>query len=52
MFARKNYKTESFSNRAGKATSKSKRSFRDHAVAAKRTETVKPKKPESPPVGR
>ena len=52
MFARKTYKSDSFSNRAGKATSKSKRSFRDHATTAKRTEAVKSKKPESPPVGR
>ncbi|KAI9875855.1 MAG: hypothetical protein M1830_007896 [Pleopsidium flavum] len=50
MFARKHYKPDSFSkHRAGKATSKPKRSFREHAVTAQRTE--KAKKPESPPLG-
>ncbi|KAI9817160.1 MAG: hypothetical protein M1827_001272 [Pycnora praestabilis] len=50
MFARRTYQNESFSkNRAGKVTSKPKRSFREHAATAKRAE--KTKKPDSPPVG-
>lgn len=52
MFARRHYQSDSFSkHRAGKATSKPKRSFRDHAIAAKKT-TEKTKKVDSPPVGR
>ncbi|MCJ1229915.1 hypothetical protein MMC12_006586 [Toensbergia leucococca] len=48
MFARRTYQTDSFSkHRAGKATSKSKRSFREHVNTTKKTE--KPKKPGSSP---
>ncbi|SLM37953.1 BTB/POZ-like [Lasallia pustulata] len=51
MFARRTYQSDSFSkHRAGKSTSKPKRSFRDHAITAKKT-AEKPKKVDSPPAG-
>ncbi|MCJ1297260.1 hypothetical protein MMC08_000046, partial [Hypocenomyce scalaris] len=51
MFARRTYQSDSFSkHRAGKATSQPKRSFREHAIAAKKT-AEKSKKADSLPVG-
>jgi len=50
MFARRTYQSDSFSkNRAGKATIRPKRSFRDPAAAAKQSEGLR--KLTSPPVG-
>ncbi|MCJ1485609.1 hypothetical protein MMC06_005784 [Schaereria dolodes] len=50
MFSRRTQQSDSFSkHRAGKATSKPKRSFRDHAATARKVE--KSRKPDSPPAG-
>ncbi|KAI9762726.1 MAG: hypothetical protein M1835_007986 [Candelina submexicana] len=52
MFGKRSYQADSFSkHRAGKATSRQKRSFRDHATAAKRTERSMKRPENSPPIG-
>ncbi|MCJ1245976.1 hypothetical protein MMC30_003180 [Trapelia coarctata] len=53
MFARRTHQSDSFSkHRAGKATSsKSKRSFREQAVATKKVERTKTQDTTSPPIG-
>jgi hypothetical protein len=54
MFARKSFQSESFSSksRAGKATGKSKRSFRDQAAAGKKLERSMRAEATSPTVTR
>lgn len=56
MFARRTNHNDSFSkHRAGKSVSTSKgskRSFTQHATAAKKMEKSRTKKPESPSTGR